>query len=76
MADDGELAQEPYRYMAEAHSSVVSFAGDRAYKLKKPVNLGFLDFIDGQAWADGCARDSAERILVSVRFGLMCSTRD
>lgn len=28
--------------VAETHIGVVFFAGDRAYKLKKPVDLGFL----------------------------------
>jgi len=28
----------------ETHISVLFFAGDRVYKLKKPVDLGFLDF--------------------------------
>jgi aminoglycoside phosphotransferase family enzyme/predicted kinase len=30
--------------VAETHISTVLLAGDRAYKLKKPVDLGFLDF--------------------------------
>jgi hypothetical protein len=30
--------------VAETHSAVVFFVDDRAYKLKKPVDLGFLDF--------------------------------
>ncbi len=30
--------------VAETHSAVLFFVGDRAYKLKKPVDLGFLDF--------------------------------
>lgn len=30
--------------VSETHSGAVFFVGDRAYKLKKPVNLGFLDF--------------------------------
>jgi aminoglycoside phosphotransferase family enzyme/predicted kinase len=30
--------------VAETHSGVVFFLGDRAYKLKKPVQFGFLDF--------------------------------
>jgi aminoglycoside phosphotransferase family enzyme/predicted kinase len=30
--------------VAETHSAVVFFFGDRAYKVKKPVDLGFLDF--------------------------------
>ena len=32
--------------VSETHSGVVFFVGDRAYKLKKPVDLGFLDFTD------------------------------
>ena len=35
---------DPYAAVAETHSAVVFFLGDRAYKVKKPVNLGFLDF--------------------------------
>jgi aminoglycoside phosphotransferase family enzyme len=30
--------------LVETHISWVFLAGDRVYKLKKPVNLGFLDF--------------------------------
>jgi uncharacterized protein len=30
--------------VSETHSAVVFITGDRAYKLKKPVDLGFLDF--------------------------------
>ncbi len=30
--------------VAETHSAAVFFFGDRAYKVKKPVDLGFLDF--------------------------------
>lgn len=30
--------------VVETHSATVVFIGDRAYKLKKPVDLGFLDF--------------------------------
>ena len=29
--------------IAETHCAVVVFVGDRAYKLKKPVDLGFLE---------------------------------
>ncbi|HUN30525.1 MAG TPA: gluconate kinase, partial [Trebonia sp.] len=49
--------QEPYAQAAETHSAVVFFAGDRAYKLKKPVNLGFLDFSTTRARAAACARE-------------------
>jgi aminoglycoside phosphotransferase family enzyme/predicted kinase len=30
--------------VVETHAAVLFFIGDRAYKLKKPVDLGFLDF--------------------------------
>lgn len=29
--------------MRETHSSVVFFVGDRVHKMKKPLDLGFLD---------------------------------
>lgn len=29
--------------LRETHSGVVILIGDRAYKIKKPVDLGFLD---------------------------------
>jgi aminoglycoside phosphotransferase family enzyme/predicted kinase len=34
----------PYAELKETHSAVVFLVGDRAYKVKKPVDLGFLDF--------------------------------
>lgn len=34
----------PSASVAETHSATVVFIGDRAYKVKKPVDLGFLDF--------------------------------
>lgn len=34
----------PFATVRETHSGVVFLVGDRAYKCKKPVNLGFLDF--------------------------------
>ena len=52
-----ELAHEPYADISETHSAVVFFAGDRAYKLKKPVNLGFLDFRTPEARAAACQRE-------------------
>jgi aminoglycoside phosphotransferase family enzyme/predicted kinase len=41
----------------ETHSAVVFMVGDRAYKLKKPVDLGFLDFRDRTTRAAVCARE-------------------
>jgi uncharacterized protein len=48
---------EPWTQVAETHAAAVFFAGDRACKLKKPVNLGFLDFSTPQARAAACARE-------------------
>ncbi|MGD9887823.1 MAG: AAA family ATPase [Halothiobacillaceae bacterium] len=39
-------AQEPSARLIETHISSVILAGEHAYKLKKPVNFGFLDFTD------------------------------
>ena len=57
-------AGEPYAALAETHSAVVFFLGDLAYKLKKPVALGFLDFSTPQARAAACHRE----IEVNRRF--------
>lgn len=43
--------------VAETHVAVVFFVGDRAYKLKKPVNLGFLDFSSREARLHACRRE-------------------
>ena len=43
--------------IAETHCAVVVFVGDRAYKLKKPVDLGFLDFRTGAARKRACDRE-------------------
>lgn len=43
--------------VAETHSGVVFFVGDRAYKLKKPVDLGFLDFRTREAREAVCHRE-------------------
>ena len=48
---------EAYAAMAETHSAVVFFVGERAYKLKKPVALGFLDFTEPRARAAACRRE-------------------
>ncbi|HUZ20247.1 MAG TPA: AAA family ATPase [Acidimicrobiales bacterium] len=43
--------------VAETHSGVVFLVGDRAYKLKKPVSLGFLDFRTREARELACHRE-------------------
>src|SRR5215204_3962224 len=43
--------------LAETHSAVVFFVGERAYKLKKPLDLGFLDFRSRKAREAVCHRE-------------------
>lgn len=52
------MTSQPFAAMAETHSAVVFFAGDRAYKLKKPVRLEFLDFSTREKRAEACARET------------------
>jgi uncharacterized protein len=42
---------------AETHSGLVFFVGDRAYKLKKDVDLGFLDFTSREKRLAACRRE-------------------
>lgn len=41
----------------ETHCAVVLLLGDRAYKVKKPVDLGFLDFRDVAERERTCRRE-------------------
>lgn len=47
----------PSPTVRETHSGVVLLLGDRAYKFKKPVDLGFLDFRDVRARVRCCRRE-------------------
>ncbi len=64
--------QAPYAGVAETHSAAVFFVGDRAYKLKKPVNLGFLDFTTLEARTAACERELAlnRRFAPDVYLGI------
>lgn len=48
---------QPWCSMAETHSGVVIFLGGRALKIKKPVDLGFLDFRDVRRRRAVCERE-------------------
>lgn len=52
------MASQPYADSTETPSAAVYFAGERAYKLKKSVNLGFLDFTSLEARAAACVRET------------------
>src|SRR5205823_10614656 len=41
----------------ETHIGAIFLAGDRAYKLKKPVDLGFLDFTTRERRERACHRE-------------------
>jgi aminoglycoside phosphotransferase family enzyme/predicted kinase len=58
--------------LAETHISVVVFVGDRAFKLKKPVDLGFLDFSTREARWAACTREVAlnRRLAPDVYLGV------
>jgi len=58
--------------LVETHSAVVIAIGDRAYKLKKPVSLGFLDFSTVEARRDACHRevDLNRRLAPDVYLGV------
>jgi aminoglycoside phosphotransferase family enzyme/predicted kinase len=47
----------PYAATSETHTGVVYLLGDRAFKLKKPVDFGFCDFTTRAARAAACARE-------------------
>lgn len=47
----------PYAAVRETHIGVVFLLGDRVYKLKKPVNMGFLDFSTRERRAAACRRE-------------------
>lgn len=47
----------PWCDFSETHSGVVLFLGDLAYKFKKPVDLGFLDFRDRDQRRRVCERE-------------------
>jgi hypothetical protein len=38
----------------QTHLSCVVLGGERVYKLKKPVSLGFVDFAPAEARRDAC----------------------
>ncbi|HVS05811.1 MAG TPA: AAA family ATPase [Candidatus Dormibacteraeota bacterium] len=58
--------------LSETHCSVVVFAGDRAYKLKKPVKFAFLDFSTRAAREVACRREVElnRRIAPDVYLGV------
>jgi aminoglycoside phosphotransferase family enzyme/predicted kinase len=62
----------PFASTLETHAAVVFLVGDRAYKLKKPVDLGFLDFSSEPKRRAVCQREVAlnRRLAPDVYLGV------
>jgi aminoglycoside phosphotransferase family enzyme len=63
---------DPFAAVAETHISTVFFAGDRAYKLLKPLRTGFLDHSTAERRAVACRRelDLNRRMAPDVYLGV------
>lgn len=74
--DAGKMELEPEREswagVRETHSGTVVLLGERAYKIKKPVALGFLDFTDRETRRAVCEREVAlnRRLAPDVYLGV------
>ncbi len=62
----------PWAELAETHSAIVVFTGDRAYKLKKPVRFDFLDFSTRERREEAAHREVAlnRRLAPDVYLGV------
>jgi aminoglycoside phosphotransferase family enzyme/predicted kinase len=63
----------PYIAVCETHAAVLFCVGSRAYKMKKPVDLGFLDFRTERSRAEVCRRELAlnRRLAPDVYLGVV-----
>lgn len=57
MTGEATPGPRPFVAAAETHTGAVFFVGDRAFKLKKPVSFGFLDFSTPEARTTACRRE-------------------
>jgi aminoglycoside phosphotransferase family enzyme len=71
-ADHQKDSFTPYAELKETHASVVFLVGARAFKLKKPVNLGFLDQSTREKRLAACRRelDLNRRLAPDVYLGI------
>lgn len=62
----------PYADVRESHSAVIVLVGNRVYKAKKPVDLGFLDFTTTEQRAAACHREVAlnRRLAPDIYLGV------
>lgn len=66
----------PWVATRETHTAVVFLIGERAYKLKKPVDMGFLDFSTLRSRREVCLRevDLNRRLAPDVYLGVATVT--
>jgi aminoglycoside phosphotransferase family enzyme/predicted kinase len=63
--DEGRSRGTPSRArVVETHTAVLLFMGDRVYKVKKPVDLGFLDYTTVEARRTACDSE----VVLNSRF--------
>lgn len=69
---DASASREPWAAVRETHSGTVVLLGDLAYKVKKPVALGFLDFTDVATRRRVCEQEVAlnRRLAPDVYLGV------
>ncbi|MFF4486527.1 AAA family ATPase [Streptomyces sp. NPDC001544] len=67
-----ERRPPPRAAVCETHTAILFFAGDRVHKVKKPVDLGFLDYTTVAARRAACEREVAlnRRFAPDVYLGL------
>ncbi len=74
LADPASYPERPPRVEAvETHMSRVFLAGDRVYKLKKPIRLSFVDFTTLEARRRNCEREFAlnQKLAPGVYLGVV-----
>lgn len=72
MTEADDSVPFPSAETLETHTSVVFLVGDHVYKIKKPVDLGFLDYTTREARRTACEREVAlnRRFAEDVYLGL------
>jgi aminoglycoside phosphotransferase family enzyme/predicted kinase len=67
-----DRTESPFATVHETHIGVVFLVGDRAYKIKKPVRTGFLDFSTPELRLSACRREVElnRRLAPDVYLGL------
>jgi aminoglycoside phosphotransferase family enzyme/predicted kinase len=69
---NAELPGAPYVESRLTHSGAVIMVGEHAYKLKRPLRLGFLDFTEVAARREACLKELSlnRRLAPDVYLGL------